>query len=326
MLRLRDALAYNAKKPSGKLFRFYKVVDRIAQQYDAAIAAAFVRAIFKTQQDIDTVALEKALRSGSIQRIEKTIEQSMLGRMAQELQTPFATVTAAVGTAQAEVLTSTLKLGAQFNARHPNVILFARDQSALLVQDITADVRAAIRVAVALGASEGITVRQQAKMIRQLIGLPSNWMDAPANLAIEIRAGDIAAATARKLSAVAQSQIKNRILAGTVDDAFVEQMQDLYATGLINLRAQTIAATESIRSANFGQRESWMQAIDGGVLPKESRQFWIATPGACDECIQIPEMNADGIPLSQPFKTPYGPLPYPPAHPRCRCGMGLGLA
>jgi hypothetical protein len=70
------------------------------------------------------------------------------------------------------------------------------------------------------------------------------------------------------------------------------------------------------------------------MIPDESRKVWIAgaPDRTCDICLDLDERygsgaKAEGIPIDEEFKFEIGGVSYsvpgPPAHPSCRCDMGL---
>ncbi len=324
MLLLKDAIAANAGKGT-KMFRFYKTTHRVADRFSPRVANSWLKAVTMFQAGISETAVGKAIASGNLARIEKAIGGSRFGRMMLALEDPLARTAAAAGKASAK----TLGVGGfefEFNATHTNVIQFARDQAAALVVDVADDAREAIRTVTALGAQQGLTIPQQARAIREIVPLPPPWQAAPLHLAEDIRKGRTAAATARRLSATDKAQIRSRIAKGTVTDDFVKQMQTRYTNSLVNRRGLNIAATESLRAANFGVQNSWEQAVQQGALSNKSRKFWLVTP---DERLSqkhatIPGLNLKGRKINEMFVTTEGPHMHPPSRPNCRCSVGLG--
>ena len=319
MLSLPDALAANASTPrAGRVFRFHKTARRIARSFEPAVAAAWMQALARFKGGISEQALRTALLSKDLAAAEAAIDASRFGQMMRDLEDPLARTATATGMASAKTLTAGgYTLG--FNATHPNVILYARDQSATLVRRVTETTREAIRTVIALGAQEGLTIETQARAIREVVGLPPSWAASPYHLEQELRAGNAAAATNRRLSAVDKQQIRSRIAAGTVDDKFIQECRARYTASLINRRALNIARTETIAAANWGQQESWRQGVSGGHIPRGARRFWLATPSAslCAHCGVIPGWNPKGVGIEEPFSTPFGPRMLPPAHPNC---------
>lgn len=326
MLALADAIAVNQGAGGPLMFRFHSVAARISKQFSTQTAASWMKALTQFRGGINETALRTALAGGNVAAIEAAVKGSGFGNMMRALEDPLARTARATGTASAKILN---KAGfpMQFNAVHPNVVLFARDQAATLAVSMTADVREAVRTVVALGAQQGLTVVQQARAIREVVGLPPNWAGAPLKLGDAIRTGDISGATRRRLSAATKQEIRSQIKKGTVTQAFIEKMEARYAASLTNRRALNIARTETLRASNFGQQESWVQAKEQGVLPADSRRFWIVTPDdrLSPEHAQIPALNPVGRGMEEDFDTPDGPFLFPPSRTNCRCGIGLGV-
>lgn len=84
-------------------------------------------------------------------------------------------------------------------------------------------------------------------------------------------------------------------------------------------RADTIARTETMRASNEGQQEAWNQAVDDGVLTGDEKRVWIATDDEllCPICGDLADTE---VGLDEEFDDG---IDEPPAHPNCRCTMGL---
>ncbi len=305
----------------------FTVAWRVARRLAPDIREAFLRAVADWRLQLSDVALRQALVSAELAVIESAANlaafPSLLanGNLLAALERP-ATVT---GVAASDILSDFLGFTVKFNSRDPAAVLFAREQAGVLIAQIGADAREAVSIIVAVGQDIGITVADQARAIRRVVGLRPGHVRAPAALGEDIRAGRKAAATSRRLSAVDKQQIRSRIAAGTVDEAFIARMEDRYADSLVNRRAQDIARTESMRASNFGQRESWRQAVGQGALPQTVRRHPIVTPDARlrESHARVPGLNPDGRRLDEPYVTPFGRLPGPPWEPNCRCTEGL---
>ena len=87
-------------------------------------------------------------------------------------------------------------------------------------------------------------------------------------------------------------------------------------------RAEKIARTETIRAANKGQQEAWDQAAEAGLLTGKEKQVWIATPDdkTCPICEGLDGTEAA---MGEEFEGEEDSYDGPPAHPNCRCTIGL---
>lgn len=92
-----------------------------------------------------------------------------------------------------------------------------------------------------------------------------------------------------------------------------------YADKKITERSRTIARTETMAALNKGTLESYLEAQRQGYLSKDSTKEWIITPDErlCPICGKLEGVN---VPMTKPFP---GGFQHPPAHPRCRCTVGL---
>lgn len=308
--------------------RIFEVAHRVARRLEPSVVAAFLAAIERLIGAIDLFELEQAVASGNLDLIASASHADLLAVILDDdpaLEVALRRTSGLTGDAVAKALEDAAGISIAFNARHQNVTLYAMQQTANLVVQVSEDVREAIRIVIALGSEFGITPRQQAVAIRQVVGLPPNWASAPLNLGREIRDGLEAAATDRRLSAVDKQRIRSAIRRGTVTDEFIKQMQERYTASLRNRRALNIARTETLRAAHSGQREAWKQGIAQGALPSTIRRIWIVTP---DDRLRpthaaVPGLNPDGVPVDGVFNTPLGPSVGPPLEPNCRCGEGL---
>jgi len=89
-------------------------------------------------------------------------------------------------------------------------------------------------------------------------------------------------------------------------------------------RAETIARTESMRAANEGQSQLWDQATEAGLLTGNEKQEWIVTPD--DRLCPICEpMDGVTVGLDEMFDVDGDQIDGPPAHPNCRCTLGLSV-
>jgi hypothetical protein len=89
-------------------------------------------------------------------------------------------------------------------------------------------------------------------------------------------------------------------------------------------RAEEIARTETMTASNVGQQDAWDQAVDDGLLTGDEVQEWIVTPDdrLCPICEGLEGVQAG---LGEMFAADGEQYDGPPAHPNCRCTVGLAL-
>lgn len=130
-----------------------------------------------------------------------------------------------------------------------------------------------------------------------------------------------------------------------LDQGHIDKVVSRKTAKLRRYRAEMIARTEAIKSANMGQQLVWESAIDEGLLPAGVKKVWVATGDdrTCRICAvmdgqtvevvgefavkeQATGFARDGAEFkvtgTKPLKRPASPKT-PPAHPQCRCTVVL---
>ena len=194
-----------------------------------------------------------------------------------------------------------------------------------MIRDISQQTRDGIRTVIQNAFAMGGHPYEQARQIRESIGLTDDQAQAVTNFENLLRTKDRAALTRAMRDRRHDPTLERALGAGadrTLSDEQIATMVNRYRNRAILNRAQMIARTETMRASNAAQNMAWGQAADQGLLNRTAlRRFWLVTPNdrLCEYCEQVPDMNEDGVPLDGYFDTPYGPAMYGPLHPLCRC-------
>ncbi len=207
-----------------------------------------------------------------------------------EAATSLPDALASAARAGAKAAVRTYDLAMSFTSVNPAAIAWAHDHAALLITSMSDDVKDAIRLTVVQSFEEGIAPRDVAKLIRANIGL-----------------------TERDAGAVMKRQLK--LLADGMSPARAVAAAEKYADKLVRSRALTIARTEGMRAANEGQRMLWEEARKVGLLSGLEKKVWITA----DPCPICEPLEGETVGMNESFSIGTDP----PAHPRCRCTIGL---
>lgn len=108
----------------------------------------------------------------------------------------------------------------------------------------------------------------------------------------------------------------------------VERALEKYQVKLLRQRAENIARTETVKALNGGQLQYWKALETDRKLPSGVKRVWIPAMDerTCPICMELGAVSEKNpVPLGQPFNAPLlgKPITHPPAHPSCRCSMGL---
>jgi len=188
-----------------------------------------------------------------------------------------------------------------FSGSLPEAEAIAQRFAAELVVQVSAETRAAIRQVIVDAIAQGIPPYEAAKLI---VGtLQGTGQQGVAGL------------TVRQAKAVAN--FRRQLINVGVPVVKVDGKVSRYAKKLLRMRARNIARTESMSAINRGVKEAWRQnkkALGYRGLVEE----WIVTPDdrLCPVCLPL-----DGVQANDEGN--FADYSNPPAHPQCRCTMGL---
>jgi hypothetical protein len=185
-----------------------------------------------------------------------------------------------------------------FNAKDARAAQWAKNHGAQMVVEIGKETRRAIASVITRAQTDGLTTRAQSRLIRPLVGL-----------------------TERDANAV--YNYRQELIARGLDEDVAADEAGAYADQLLDRRASNIARTETQTAANEGQSLAWDQAVEDGFLSPDAERKWIITDD--DRLCEICEfMEGQQVGLDEPFVLEDGTeVDNPPAHPSCRCGMGI---
>lgn len=200
-------------------------------------------------------------------------------------------------------------LGYTFDLSNPEAIRSAQKQAGDLIREVTVETRLAVRDIIVRGQRDGVTVVEQAQLIRQHVGL-----------------------TRRQATAV--YNFRRGLEARGVPPARIERMVERKREQGVAYRARTIARTETLAASNAGTQEIWRQGVERGIIPKTARRVWVASPDACPHC---KPMNGQLSGMQEYFRSgstrtgdgrfrTLEPVLTPPLHPNCRCSLSLEVA
>lgn len=306
----------------------YQWLHDIADAAAPRVRRAFLEAIARIRGSAKEAELRAAVESGNVETalrvlgLDKTLSSAVNAAIMPPLEDAFLRA----GRAAVPVtLPKGGELAMRFDISNPNAARFLQRYSFELVRQVSDDTRAGVRQVVLDAFRFGGHPREQARLIRQMIGLTDKQAQAVDNFRVLLETGDREALT---------RALRDRRFDPTLDNALgqaaerqltaeqIDRMVGRYRERMLASRAENIARTETLRAANAAQETAWEQAAQQGLLNRATlRRQWLVTPDdrLCIWCAAVPEMNVGGVPMGGMFRTPLGPIAYPPLHPQCRC-------
>lgn len=266
----------------------YWLADRMAP----AVKVRFLEATRRLQ----TAITVKGLLSNSLDKPLQAYQKD-LRRSTALIEQVF------TGSMEREGAALSVRLGARFDIINPRALEAARFTSSLLIREITEQTRTGIQRLIRSGIEQGLHPYQTAKLIKPMIGL-----------------------TQRQGQAV--MAFRQNLIDGGLSSQKAAKLAGDYAHKKLNERAATIARTETIRASNDGQLAAWREARAQNLLTGRELKIWIAADDErlCPICKRLDDQK--GIALDARFFTVgmTRAVDGPPAHPRCRCAMGLKVS
>ena len=298
---------------------------RIADGLQPGLQAAFLNAVAAAKSSIQIGQLADLFEEGDITGALVATSNPDDESLADNLQQK---IIDEVKDALLEAVTESSQLAAidlnlDFALVNESAVRFAQAQASSLVTNISIETEQAIRHIVVRGQREGLNARAQAQAIQRIVGLTDR----------DARAVD---------------RFYMGLLDSGTNQARARELADRMAARLLKRRAENIARTETIRAANMGTQLSWQAAMDNGLLPRTTQKVWIAAQDSrtCAICavldgqvisvstsFDVQERAASftqeggdfQVASKVPLKNPSMERT-PPAHPSCRCTIGLVFA
>lgn len=310
----------------------YQWLHDIADSLAPTVREKFLAAVAEIRGTVDEAALIAALDAGDFERIMQILglaDQAVgnEGDLFQGMLDPIEHGVHEAGHAAIETTPAIARLGGsvamRFDLVNPHTVQAVQQHGFNLIRQISDDTRNGVRAIVAHAMEFGGHPYEQARQIKQLVGLTENQVAAVSNYRRLLEAGDSDALTRELRDHRFDPTVRGAIREGVaLPKGQVDTMVQRYADRMLAMRAETIARTETINAARLGTQAAWTQAGENGLLSHNKiRQGWMVTPDdrLCQYCSEVPDMNPDGVPLGGQFKTPFGPVDGPTLHPNCRC-------
>jgi hypothetical protein len=288
---------------------FWQLLHREADTLYPELRTLWATIFADTGGAIDREVLETALARGNLLEAEHLVTlaweaegvQPARALLPQLLRQTAAAAGVAMLPETARVL-NVPRATIAFNTVDPAVLQAVDEYAGTEIRAISQRTLLAVRQTLRAGLLSGDGVATQARHLREIIGLTPGQ--------------------ARAIGA-----LRGRLLAEGVSARQVTVRVDVATRRAVRVRTTAIARSESLRAASLGQQALWEELARDGVLTEAYVRTWLVTPDdrLCPGCRAIPGLNSEGVGLTVPFATPYGPIFTPPAHVQCRCSVSLVL-
>lgn len=312
-------------------------IQDAASRMEPRLRAAFLAAVERLRGGVEEDALMKALATGDIDKVlavlalDKKLVNLLNGEDmpngTESLKDALLVSAANGGAAAVRALPSKVRLNMSFDLKSLDAQSFLESYAFPLIRQISDNTREGIRGVVLNAFKEGGHPFEQARLIRDMIGLTANQTAAVMNYrsALQGTGASLRSALTRSLRdgrfdpTVARAARNN----ATLSPKQIDTMTGRYYERFVNYRAKTIARTESLRASNMGQRAAWSKAVKLGLLPKDQEREWEVSgdENTCPECLALDGQRTG---LNEEFAP--GIMEPPDPHPTCVLGNTLAYS
>lgn len=218
----------------------------------------------------------------------------------------------AAGYAEAEALAryfggSRVAVAISFDPSYPRAAELMRRNRLGLVREFTRLQRDATRSALIEALRAGSGPVQTARAFRDSIGLTNYQLGVVANYRRQLEAGDARALTRDLRDRRFDPTVRRAAQEGeALGPRRINRMVEQYRNRYLQLRAETIARTETLQTVNIARDEALIQMTEQLDLPKEAvTRTWRATQDARTRDTHA-EMDGQERGIDEPFDSPSG--------------------
>ena len=270
----------------------------LADKMEPRMRDSFLRAVDEMKSKIDMKALTQSIANNDRVLSSMAIGDKAWGKLIEQSAKIPATMFDKAGQIGAAGLKNQFNISASFTMQNPRAQAWARTNSSKLITQIGGETRKGIQQVIGSAYQLGLPSKETARVIREMVGLTEKQGAAVFNF-------------------------RERLVAQGRKPDQVARMTTKYEAKLLKYRSENIARTEIAKAGNEGLIESWRQAADTGLLDANNTNVeWLAAfdDRVCPICAPL-----NGTVYS--YKDiESGKSAAPPAHPMCRCTLGISFA
>lgn len=295
-----------------------KRIEELLAREGPRIRKRFRQVMQRVKDQRSIAELETALAEGRIAEVLDDVEAAAKSFAERVTATHLAVAHEVAGQ-----LTAKLDKLVTYDASNERAVKVLRETRGRLITAITEEQRATIIDALAEGTSAGKNPREQARAIRETLGLTRKQATAVRAYRRQLEQPPPAPAAAE--GEEPKPAPKPR------DPKQVERMVDKAAARALNRRAETVARTEALGAVHEGMYAAYGQAIETGTLPAEQiERKWLAGDPPRTRAHHA-AMDGQTRPWGEPFVSGHGvALMHPgqagaPADEvvNCRCAVAV---
>lgn len=302
-----------------------------------AIRNAFLQAVSQIRDSQTIEQIADLIEAGNVEPFLEAIRPA-----AQIFGTSYGQVVTNSGVNTAQFLSNdALTNQVVFDRAEARVVSVLQDEQRRLITGFNQEQRTVIRDTLQDGFNRGINPRQQARQLREVVGLTPGQEQTVRNFRDLLTARQDGLPSRTALNRALRDRRFDRTIeralrtGNRLTETQIENMVSRYRQRLVNFHAETVARTEALSAVHQGSETMYQQAIDQGEMePEQIIRTWVT---ARDERVRPSHMALNGQQRPAPgptvvWQTARGSLRFPgdPQAPlaetaRCRCVLTVRL-
>lgn len=244
----------------------------LVERLEAEFTTAFLELVGWLYGRNTEAEIARKIELGMMEEVIEDVDRAA-ARLAKEILDGYIIAAEAA----AEDVADQIGILVDFDQTNVRAVQAMQENRLELVRQFTDQQRNAVRQAYVDGITAGINPVDNARAIRQSIGLTDYQVRVVGNYRRALETQDWSDALGRELRdgrsdrSIIAAQRKKTGLPQEQIDSMVER----YRANWIGYRAETIGRTEALRSVHQGTEEMWRQAVESGEIdPKDVTRTW----------------------------------------------------
>ncbi|HXG73014.1 MAG TPA: phage minor head protein [Gemmatimonadaceae bacterium] len=277
---------------------FWTRVTRKAASFTPELRGKIIQAFRLIADSLSQTQMQKAIESGYVDRIfDEALTEARLDRAFQPVRDELRASIESGAKYAGRDLPKAGNIDFAFNSLSPRVIEAVRQLDTRVIRTLQESVRETVRAHVENGLRDGVNPREIARGIREVIGLAPNQERAVENFRKALEKGGRSALT----RALRDKRFDKTVIKGDLTTEQVDKMTAAYRRKMVAFNAETNARTAALDSMKLGQRLSYQQAVEQGILDgNRLEKTWVGVMDARERPSHV-AMEGDTVPFNQPF-------------------------
>lgn len=306
--------------------RLYNRIRRRALALQPELARKMLAAFDVIRGALTEAELVRAINAGYVEALIDAVTQDrVIGPAFMPLRAQIDRATIEAGASWQKTLPARF-MPAVFDVLNPRVLDAVKNLDTRVVQGLATEVRATVKAASTAGIELGWHPRKTARLVRDVIGLAPNQVNAIQNFRGMLEAGDRTALTRALRDRRFDKTLEKMLGAGGqgLQPAQIDKMTGAYQQRMIAFNTETHTRTIANDSQKLAQRLSWTDAgAQGFVDTSRLMRTWVSTG---DDRVRPEhvEMNGESVPFDAPTFSNGESIPGDSTY-GCRCLERISL-